>query len=60
MSTDGTYQKIEQAPRIISRDPSGRPTRGHSLYKDMMRKTKKRVSAATKLQALARGKHVRS
>eukprot|EP01048_Picozoa_sp_COSAG05_P022445 COSAG05_NODE_4493_length_1490_cov_5.082674_2_plen_72_part_01 len=25
-----------------------------------MRKTKKRVTAATKLQALARGKHVRS
>ena len=32
MSTDGTYQKIEQAPRIISRDLSGRPTRGHPLY----------------------------
>ena len=31
MSTDGTYQKIEQAPRIISRDLSGRPTRGHPL-----------------------------
>ena len=33
MSTDGTYQKIEQAPRIISRDLSGRPTRGHPLYR---------------------------
>ena len=36
MSTDGTYQKIEQAPRIISRDLSGRPTRGHPLYNGKM------------------------
>ena len=33
MSTDGTYQKIEQAPRIISRDLSGRSTRGIPLYR---------------------------
>ena len=32
MSTDGAYQNIPIAPRIISRDLSGRPTRGHPLY----------------------------
>ena len=31
MSTDGTYQKMSRAPRIINRDLSGRPTRGHPL-----------------------------
>ena len=32
----------------------------NNLFNIHMRKTKKRVTAATKLQALARGKHVRS
>ena len=32
MSTDGKYQVVSWAPRIISRDLSGQPTRGHPLY----------------------------